>query len=101
MLRHEGDHLQHGRPEGSGRCQRPDQTGGRQPKCPPEQDIERQLRFGLLAWIGEFYFSIAYVMLVWLQGGLQPFRWQKHDSVPHRGQPDVFDFQFELMKPWS
>ena len=40
-------------------------------------------------------------MLVWLQGGLQPFRWQKHDSVPHRGQPDVFDFQFELMKPWS
>jgi len=63
---------------------------------------ERQAKFILqAAWIGEFYFSIAYVMLVWLQGGLQPFRWQKHDSVPHRGQPDVFDFQFELMKPWS
>ena len=33
------------------------------------------------------------------QGGLRPFRWRRGDEVPHRGQPEVFDFEFELMMP--
>ena len=36
-----------------------------------------------------------------MQGALKPFRWRSGDQVPHRGQPEVFDFEFELMVPRS
>ena len=39
--------------------------------------------------------------LLSVQGALKPFRWRSSDQVAHRGQPEVFDFEFDLMVPRS
>lgn len=39
------------------------------------------------------------------QRTLKPFRWDEQGGrfvdTPHLGQPQVFDFDFELLKPWT
>lgn len=36
---------------------------------------------------------------------MRPFRWDERGGrfadVPHLGQPEEFDFQFEALKPWD
>ena len=40
-----------------------------------------------------------------MQGAMRPFRWDERGArfadVPHLGQPEEYNFQFEMLRPWD
>jgi hypothetical protein len=45
---------------------------------------------------------VTHRVVVMTAQGLPSFTWSEFPNVSHLGQPDVFDFQFELQDPnWS